>query len=166
MRVDWCVSSWFRISRILTLTHTRVRVWRCEGRPPLPHHFVCVEKFTYLTLDTGGNEIREDTRTDTRTDTGRCGEMRGDATGRPFGALGVQLVASHTQRGQRISTSSLSFTISLASSMEVWKFGKFTTPRSLWAGSFESFRWIASKVASVPSDPTSRWERFRLPSSV
>ena len=30
----------------------RVRVWRCEGRPPLPHHFVCVEKFTlpYLTL--------------------------------------------------------------------------------------------------------------------
>lgn len=29
----------------------RVRVWRCEGRPPLPHHFVCVEKFTlpYLT---------------------------------------------------------------------------------------------------------------------
>ena len=25
---------------------------RCEGRPPLPHHFVCVEKFTlpYLTL--------------------------------------------------------------------------------------------------------------------
>ena len=24
----------------------RVRVWRCEGRPPLPHHFVCVEKFT------------------------------------------------------------------------------------------------------------------------
>jgi len=31
----------------------RVRVWRCEGRPPLPHHFVCVEKFTlpYLTKD-------------------------------------------------------------------------------------------------------------------
>ena len=30
----------------------RVRAWRCEGRPPLPHHFVCVEKFTlpYLTL--------------------------------------------------------------------------------------------------------------------
>ena len=29
----------------------RVRVWRCEGRPPLPHHFVCVEKSTlpYLT---------------------------------------------------------------------------------------------------------------------
>ena len=29
----------------------RVRAWRCEGRPPLPHHFVCVEKFTlpYLT---------------------------------------------------------------------------------------------------------------------
>ena len=27
----------------------RVRVWRCEGRPPLPHHFVCVETF-YLTL--------------------------------------------------------------------------------------------------------------------
>ena len=26
----------------------RVWVWRCEGRPPLPHHFVCVEKFTYL----------------------------------------------------------------------------------------------------------------------
>ena len=24
----------------------RVRVWRCEGRPPLPHHFVCVETFT------------------------------------------------------------------------------------------------------------------------
>ena len=24
----------------------RVRVWRCEGRPRLPHHFVCVEKFT------------------------------------------------------------------------------------------------------------------------
>ena len=33
----------------------RVRVWRCEGRPPLPHHFVCVEKFTlpYLTLPQG-----------------------------------------------------------------------------------------------------------------
>ena len=30
----------------------RVRAWRCEGRPPLPHHFVCVEKSTlpYLTL--------------------------------------------------------------------------------------------------------------------
>ena len=30
----------------------RVRAWRCEGRPPLPHHFVCVETFTlpYLTL--------------------------------------------------------------------------------------------------------------------
>ena len=29
----------------------RVRAWRCEGRPPLPHHFVCVETFTlpYLT---------------------------------------------------------------------------------------------------------------------
>ena len=29
----------------------RVRAWRCEGRPPLPHHFVCVEKSTlpYLT---------------------------------------------------------------------------------------------------------------------
>ena len=28
-----------------------VRVWRCEGRIPLPHHFVCVEKLTlpYLT---------------------------------------------------------------------------------------------------------------------
>ena len=28
------------------------RAWRCEGRPPLPHHFVCVETFTlpYLTL--------------------------------------------------------------------------------------------------------------------
>ena len=27
------------------------RAWRCEGRPPLPHHFVCVETFTlpYLT---------------------------------------------------------------------------------------------------------------------
>jgi len=27
------------------------RAWRCEGRPPLPHHFVCVEKSTlpYLT---------------------------------------------------------------------------------------------------------------------
>ena len=24
----------------------RVRAWRCEGRPPLPHHFVCVETFT------------------------------------------------------------------------------------------------------------------------
>ena len=23
----------------------RVRAWRCEGRPPLPHHFVCVETF-------------------------------------------------------------------------------------------------------------------------
>ena len=22
------------------------RAWRCEGRPPLPHHFVCVETFT------------------------------------------------------------------------------------------------------------------------
>ena len=33
----------------------RVRVWRCEGRPPLPHHFVCVETFTlpYLTLSQG-----------------------------------------------------------------------------------------------------------------
>ena len=31
----------------------RVRAWRCEGRPPLPHHFVCVETFTlpYLTLN-------------------------------------------------------------------------------------------------------------------
>ena len=28
------------------LAPARVRVWRCEGRPPLPHHFVCVEKFT------------------------------------------------------------------------------------------------------------------------
>ena len=26
----------------------RVRAWRCEGRPPLPHHFVCVETFTLL----------------------------------------------------------------------------------------------------------------------
>ena len=26
----------------------RVRVWRCEGRPPLPHHFVCVETFTLV----------------------------------------------------------------------------------------------------------------------
>ena len=24
----------------------RVRAWRCEGRPPLPHHLVCVENFT------------------------------------------------------------------------------------------------------------------------
>ena len=24
----------------------RVRAWRCEGRPPLPHHLVCVERFT------------------------------------------------------------------------------------------------------------------------
>ena len=24
----------------------RVRAWRCEGRPPLPNHFVCVETFT------------------------------------------------------------------------------------------------------------------------
>ena len=24
----------------------RVRAWRCEGRPPLPHHLVCVETFT------------------------------------------------------------------------------------------------------------------------
>ena len=24
----------------------RVRAWRREGRPPLPHHFVCVETFT------------------------------------------------------------------------------------------------------------------------
>ena len=28
------------------------RVWRCEGRPPLPHHFVCVEKFTLPYLGT------------------------------------------------------------------------------------------------------------------
>ena len=28
----------------------RVRAWRCEGRPPLPHHFVCVETFTLPTL--------------------------------------------------------------------------------------------------------------------
>ena len=42
----------------------RVRAWRCEGRPPLPHHFVCVEKSTlpYLTslsvgtLSTGRRE--------------------------------------------------------------------------------------------------------------
>ena len=38
----------------------RVRAWRCEGRPPLPHHFVCVEKSTlpYLTLSrtSGGTE--------------------------------------------------------------------------------------------------------------
>ena len=28
----------------------RVRAWRCEGRPPLPHHFVCVETcLPYLT---------------------------------------------------------------------------------------------------------------------
>ena len=34
----------------------RVRAWRCEGRPPLPHHFVCVETFTlpYLTSASGG----------------------------------------------------------------------------------------------------------------
>ena len=33
----------------------RVRAWRCEGRPPLPHHFVCVEKSTlpYLTAAVG-----------------------------------------------------------------------------------------------------------------
>ena len=36
----------------------RVRVWRCEGRPPLPqgaHHFVCVKKFTlpYLVMQYG-----------------------------------------------------------------------------------------------------------------
>ena len=31
----------------------RVRVWRCEGRPPLPHHFVCVEKFTLPTYVKG-----------------------------------------------------------------------------------------------------------------
>ena len=30
----------------------RVRAWRCEGRPPLPHHFVCVEKSTLPTLST------------------------------------------------------------------------------------------------------------------
>ena len=27
------------------------RAWRCEGRPPLPHHFVCVETFTLPYLD-------------------------------------------------------------------------------------------------------------------
>ena len=32
----------------------RVRVWRCEGRPPLPHHFVCVEKFTLPYLTSAG----------------------------------------------------------------------------------------------------------------
>ena len=36
----------------LTLSYrgapARIRAWRCEGRPPLPHHFVCVETFTYL----------------------------------------------------------------------------------------------------------------------
>ena len=31
----------------------RVRAWRCEGRPPLPHHFVCVEKSTLSYLITG-----------------------------------------------------------------------------------------------------------------
>ena len=44
----------------------RIRVWRCEGRPPLPHHFVCVEKFTlpYLTLVTN-LRIYTDLRIDT-----------------------------------------------------------------------------------------------------
>ena len=32
----------------------RVRAWRCEGRPPLPHHFVCVETFTLPYLTTLG----------------------------------------------------------------------------------------------------------------
>ena len=33
-----------------TLAAARVQVWRCEaeGRPSLPHHFVCVEKFTLV----------------------------------------------------------------------------------------------------------------------
>ena len=39
----------------------RVRAWRCEGRPPLPHHFVCVETFTlpYLTLPHGWAETSQ-----------------------------------------------------------------------------------------------------------
>ena len=42
-----------------------VRAWRCEGRPPLPHHFVCVEKFTlpYLfTLAARATSARAETR--------------------------------------------------------------------------------------------------------
>ena len=35
------------------------RAWRCEGRPPLPHHFVCVETFTlpYLGLAQSAGEL-------------------------------------------------------------------------------------------------------------
>ena len=29
----------------------RVRVWRCEGRPPLPHHLCVWRNLSYLTLE-------------------------------------------------------------------------------------------------------------------
>ena len=29
------------------------RAWRCEGRPPLPHHFVCVEKSILRHIESG-----------------------------------------------------------------------------------------------------------------
>ena len=65
------------------------RARRCRGGPPRR-----VKSRGTDLGDTGRYEIRADMRTDTRADTGRCGEIRGEATGRPFGALGVQLVAS------------------------------------------------------------------------
>ena len=36
-----------------------VRAWRCEGRPPLPHHFVCVEKSTLPLLEGADRELRK-----------------------------------------------------------------------------------------------------------
>ena len=91
-RVRLCVcGSWFVGREGQLLTHVvhrasachfecrgapaRVRVWRCEGRPPLPHHFVCVERFTlpYLTED----RRRQTTgRADATEGAGLCGDQQ------------------------------------------------------------------------------------------
>ena len=69
----------------------RARVWRCEGRPPLPHHFVCVEKFTLpLTLPHRFTLCRAEGRRGARGSRGRVGCVCGHA----------QIVSTVTRQGE------------------------------------------------------------------
>ena len=108
----------------------RVRVWRCEGRPPLPHHFVCVEEFTlpYLTSAGGAGSLCEYIGHD-------VSNMRDFDSYRlltlPLAAL-MTRISSVVIEGAHTSAGAATLARTLARTVPFW--GRFCSPREPTAG--------------------------------